>query len=498
MNTYLRRKLMRPLTPVEVQILREAGEMSSYNNRADELPNLESMKSFVILCWYNGFSNADAFWKEYRLLSEMLSDTSRYYIHTPIPKRNGGGYRHIYKVDEELAFYQRNIKNFILDALDAKYTSKYAYAYKKKVSVASNARAHAGHDYLVKMDIKDFFDSTRQSKIFELFGRYTGYNKEIKTILTKLVCHDGHLNQGSCTSPQLANLALVDFDKTVGMYCDAFNITYTRYCDDLTFSSDREFDSQTLIGFVTDQLRKEHYRPNYKKTRVFRKGSRHIVTGIVVNNRRIRVPSEYKHNLRQEVYYIKKFGITSHLERKNPDGFGSIFRSPDKRHEESYINMLIGRAEFASMVDRKDRELKRIIFELKDYHKSYYDELLTRCKEYIKDASDICRAHILTAQESCSRVRVDDCCWVSDGMNIRVDFTPKKAKEKYLFRYIVWIIKNCDLPALKSHHIKCMKKSHFVFRIPIYEFAESEKVIRECLDELLMIYSRLKLRGYLG
>ena len=497
MNTYLRRKLMRPLTSVEVQILRDAGETDSFNNRADELPCLESMKSFVMLCRYDGFSNADAFWKEYRLLSEMLADTSRYYIHTPIPKRNGGGYRHIYKVDEDLAFYQRNIKKYILDVIDAKYTSRYAYAYRKRISVVTNARAHAGHDYLVKMDIKDFFDSTRQSKVFEIFSKYTGYNKEVKTVLTKLVCHDGHLNQGSCTSPQLANLALADFDRTVAMYCDASGITYSRYCDDLTFSSEQEFDAKTLIGFVTDQLRKEHYRPNFKKTRVYKKGSRHIVTGIVVNNRRIRVPSEYKHNLRQDLYYIKKYGVTSHLEHKNLPGYGSVFSSPDKRHEDSYIMMLIGRATFASNIDPRDRELKRIRYELYEWlgkTSVAYRELFSR---YVNFAGFVCQSHILASQEACSFIKAESISWNREGLIVYVNFEPNKAKKKYLFRYITEIIRDGDFPALKSHQVMCRKDAFFSFKLRVYEFSECATVIGNCLDELLIIYSRLKLRGYL-
>ena len=59
-------------------------------------------------------------------------------------------------------------------------------------------------------------------------------------------------------------------------------------------------------------------------------------------------------------------------------------------------------------------------------------------------------------------------------------------------------MKDHDFPALKSHHIKCIKKAHFVFTIPVYEFAQCGKIIGECLDELLVIYSKLKLKGYLG
>ena len=496
MNTYLKRQLMRPLTPVEVQLLKEAGEHSFYRNHVSMLPHMESMRAFVMLCWFDGFSNVNAFWKEYRLLSEMLADTSKYYIHTPIPKRGGKGYRHIYKVDSKLAFYQRAVKHFIIDVLDENYTSKYAYAYKRRRSVTDNAKAHAGHEYLVKMDIEDFFDNTRQGKVYEIFSRYTDYNRAVKTMLTKLVCHNGHLNQGSCTSPQLANLALADFDRTVAVYCDAFGITYTRYCDDLTFSSKEPFDYRMLIEFVTDQLDREHYRPNTRKTRVYGKGSRHVVTGIIVNNKRIRVPSEYKHNLRQDLYYIKRYGVTSHLEHKKPEGFGSIFSSPDKRHEESYLMMLIGRTSFASNVDPKDRELKHIRHELYECLGKNSVEFRALFTRYINYADTVCHNHILAKQDACSFIEAHSLSWNREGLVVRVCFEPKKEEKKYIFREIADIVKRNDFPALKSHRVSCHKDAFFTFELRVYEFSDCERVIGECLDELLSVYSSLKLRGY--
>lgn len=496
MESHLKRNLTRQLTGCEIQILREAGEQCGYVNYADRLPFLESMKTFVLLCNPGGFNNADAFWKEYRLLDECLADVSRFYIHTPIPKGNGKGYRHVYKVDERLAAYQRTIKNYILDLLDERYTSKYAYAYKRGRSVSDNARPHAGHDFLVKMDIANFFDSTRQSTVYGIFDRHTKYNKEVKTILTKLVCIDGHLCQGACTSPQLANLALSSFDELVGEFCHWNGITYTRYCDDMTFSSESEFDAKALICFVSDQLKFNHYRPNTRKTRVFRKGSRHVVTGIVVNNEKLRVPSEYKHNLRQDLYYVKKFGVTSHLERKNLDGFGSVFSSVDKRHEESYINMLIGRAAFACGVDPEDRELKAIGYELyeclRDYSRQFREDYL----RHVRKAASTCSRHILMKQESCFLMDVTPSFYSYEGLTIHVGFRPKKGNEKYAFRYLVWLIRENELPALKTHQLKCKKRLDFTFRIPIHEFSDSERVIGGCLDDLLTLYGKMKLKGY--
>ena len=496
MESYLKRRLTRQLTGCEMQILRETGEQYGYVNYADRLPFLESMKTFVLLCEPCGFNNADAFWKEYRLLDECLADVSRFYIHTPIPKGNGKGYRHVYKVDERLAAYQRTIKNYILDLLDERYTSKYAYAYKRGRSVSDNARPHAGHGFLVKMDIANFFDSTRQSTVYGIFDRYTKYNKEVKTILTKLVCIDGHLCQGACTSPQLANLALADFDAVVADYCNVFGITYTRYCDDMTFSSESEFDAKALIGFVTEQLKIKHYRPNTRKTRIFRKGSRRVVTGIVVNNEKLRVPSEYKHNLRQELYYIKKYGVTSHLERKNLEGFGSVFSSADKRHEESYIHMLMGRAAFACGVNPEDRELKAIRYELNECLEKYYGQFVDEFDGYVRNAAAICRRHILMRQEACFLLAVNP-LYFERGMEIRVGFRPRNDKKKYAFRHLVWLIRNSDLPALKTHHLKCEKMMNFTFRIPIHEFSDSGRVIGRCLDDLLTLYGELKLKGYI-
>lgn len=498
MNSYDRAKLTRPLSKMERLILYNAGEEYEFINKRNELPHLDSLMNFVMLCRYSEFNNLNHFWKQYRLLSELLADTSKYYIHTPIPKKNGKGYRHIYKVDSELAFYQRNIKLYILDHLDAEYTSTYAFAYKEGVSVCDNAREHAGHDYLVKMDIADFFDNTRQSKVYGVFSKYTPYNKEVKSFLTKLVCLNGHLSQGACTSPQLANLVLVDFDLTVSDYCKALGITYTRYCDDMTFSSDKPFDSQALIDFVSNQLRLNHYKPNYRKTRVFGKGSRHVVTGIVVNNDTLRVPSEYKHELRQALYYIKKYGVTSHLAHKDIPGFGSVFSSPDKRHEESYLNMLIGRASFACRVNPEDQELRAIKRELWKYLDKYSSEFPQLCLRYVCYAEKLSQNHILNRQESCISLKVRKSFYDYEGFSVVASFKPKKNSSKLAYRHIKYLLAVNSYPVLMAHQLKVSDDLSISFKIPVYEYAFVEQILNNCLDELLTIYSKLKLDGFLS
>ena len=497
MDSHCRSRRNRQLTVLERWILLSAGENGDFDNHFYDLPYLESLKTFVMLCRYTGFNNAHAFWKEYRLLSECIADTSAFYIHTPIPKRNGSGYRHIYKVVNYLSFYQHRIKDYILDELSDRYVSPYAYAYKPGVSVLDNAGVHAGHDYMVKMDIEDFFDNTKEKDVYRIFSRYTPYNKEVKTFLTKLVCHNGHLSQGSCTSPQLANLALTDFDTVVAEHCLSLGISYTRYCDDLTFSSDKSFDFKALIGFVTALLKLNHYRPNNRKTRILRTGDRHIVTGIVVNNEKLRVPSEYKHNLRQDLYYIKKYGVSSHLDHKDLPEFGSVFNSPDKRHEESYLNMLIGRAGYACRVDPGDRELRKIRYELIKYQESYDREFTELFSRYVTYSKQICDGHLLLQQESCRLAGINYSFNHYDEIRVHIRFKPKDTKDNLAFIHARWLLKNGAFTYLKTHFVSCYKDLEFTFSIPTHEFYDMERVMSGCLDDLLTIYSKLRLSGYI-
>ena len=131
------------------------------------------------------------------------------------------------------------------------------------------------------------------------------------------------------------------FDESVGAFCNARNISYTRYCDDMTFSGD--FDEREIIGFVKDELYKLGLFLKNRKTAVIPKAKRQTVTGIVVNEK-INITKDYKKKIRQEMYYIKKFGIDGHLNRMG---------IADK---EQYIRSLKGRVAFVLQAIPNDRE----------------------------------------------------------------------------------------------------------------------------------------------
>ncbi len=91
------------------------------------------------------------------------------------------------------------------------------------------------------------------------------------------------LPQGSPTSPYIANLVMNYFDGRVGIWCREKGISYTRYCDDMTFSGD--FDEHKLIGFVTHMLTNQGFELNNSKSKYVHNSQQQVVTGVVVNKK---------------------------------------------------------------------------------------------------------------------------------------------------------------------------------------------------------------------
>ena len=125
-----------------------------------------------------------------------------------------------------------------------------------------------------------------------------------------LCCYKSQLPQGAPTSPYLSNLRFREIDDLISSYTKELNIRYTRYADDMTFSGD--FNPHHLINKISGIVHNNRFNINSKKTRVAYKNTRQEVTGIVVNSH-LQVPKSKRRDIRQQVYYIKEFGLDSHL-----------------------------------------------------------------------------------------------------------------------------------------------------------------------------------------
>ena len=272
-----------------------------------------------------------------RTLYGLSNHLEKHYHNVFIPKSDGSK-RKLSVPDLILKRVQKSIADNILVQFPV---SRYAKAYKVGSSVQRNAQPHIGKKKLLKLDIEGFFDHILYSQVKDIVFCEEKFAEPIRILLTMLCYYKESLPQGAPTSPAITNIIMFDFDETVGAFCNKKNIAYTRYCDDMTFSGD--FDEGEVITFVKNELFKLGLFLKKRKTVVVPASKRQTVTGIVVNEK-LNITKEYKRNIRQEMYYIQKFGMDEHL---NKLGIS------DKR---GYLLSLKGRISFVLQTIPNNRE----------------------------------------------------------------------------------------------------------------------------------------------
>jgi RNA-directed DNA polymerase len=245
----------------------------------------------------------------------------------------------------------KEIQRWILDNILNRVTiSKFAKAYVLGLSIKDNARFHRGQKQVLRVDVKDFFPSITGKNVFYIF-KNLGYSAEVSSMLTGLTTLKNSLPQGAPTSPTLSNIFMTRCDARIAGYCLGRKIRYTRYADDLTYSG--EFNVGKLVSFVNFVLRDSNLFLNKTKTKHMRKHQRQFTTGLVVN-KNINVCREKRRKLRQEIYYIKKFGLDGHLNRIH-----------EKRS--NYIMHLLGLSNFILHINAEDRDAQEAKNLIKEY-----------------------------------------------------------------------------------------------------------------------------------
>lgn len=274
---------------------------------------------------------------EHQYVCNMAYASGRFYRHFSIPKSNGKT-RNIDEPLPDLKFVQSWILNNILEKCSV---SDYAKAYLKGRTLKHNARFHRAQKVVVTMDIKNFFPSISVKDITKIFENM-GYYHDLSCFLAYLCSLNNVLPQGAPTSPYLSNLRMIALDEKISKYTSQKSIRYTRYADDLTFSGD--FNPHFLINDISTIVYNEGFSINPEKTRVARSNARQEVTGIVVNSH-MQISKEKRKQIRQQIYYIRKYGLESHLEWIG-------------ENRANYINHLLGQINFALFVNPKDEEMK--------------------------------------------------------------------------------------------------------------------------------------------
>ena len=240
-------------------------------------------------------------------------------------------------------------------------------------SVVSNAEEHNKKKYVLNVDLKDFYGAINFGRIRGLFmSKPFNMASNAATIIAQLCTHNNSLPQGSPVSPVLSNFIASDLDKRLTLLAKKYGLRYTRYADDITFSTSKKdfprsigyfegnnpITGDTVLGKVLeDEILASGFAINYDKVRLQIPGVRQEVTGLTVNEFP-NVKRSYVRKIRAMIHAWKIFGLIEAEKEyiskyaKSPPNI-----KPDKLDGTYFRNVLYGRLAYLKMVRGEDDEV---------------------------------------------------------------------------------------------------------------------------------------------
>ncbi|MFD6970046.1 reverse transcriptase family protein [Streptomyces sp. NPDC059949] len=277
----------------------------------------------------------------YPYLREVVKRNIDPYDDLSIRRRNGRKMRSISSPQHPLVDVQRWILDRIVALLPVHPNS---FAYSPGNSIKACARKHLGARWLVKLDIRNFFETINEAQVYEVF-RGAGYRPlpsvELARICTRYAGHARHvpserfqhrstyaviapyskelmgfLPQGAPTSGSLANQVVRQLDDELTTAAVSRGLVYTRYADDMVFSSGGQFrreEAASVVRDVENLLRRYGFEPHAQKTRIVPPGARKVVLGLLVDGATVRLNREMRSRLLRHVRGVEKFGLPAHV-----------------------------------------------------------------------------------------------------------------------------------------------------------------------------------------
>lgn len=279
-----------------------------------------------------------------------------------IIKKKSGGERIINAPTNGLKKILRPL-NFILQCIYEPHHAATGFILNK--SIVNNAKFHVGNQFVYNIDIKDFFHSFDRNKVKMGFFckpfNLNGDREPLAFLLSSLCTHPFDINdktktvlpQGSPTSPTISNILCGALDRRLNGLAKRFRINYSRYADDITFSSqhniykNKDFLNE-LHRIIEDN---QQLTINPKKTRLQNSDYRQETTGLIVNVK-VNVRRRYVKQIRMWIYYWEKYGYEKAQQIFIRDYF--FDKGHTKKGNPNLINVLDGKLEFLKMVKGKN------------------------------------------------------------------------------------------------------------------------------------------------
>ncbi len=273
-----------------------------------------------------------------------------------IPKRNGGE-REISAPISAIKTIQRRLSDYIYQHYEVKSC---AHGFAKGRNVVSNATRHRNRRWVVNVDLKDFFPSIHFGRVRGVFLAHPfNCSEEAATLLAQICCHQGRLPQGAPTSPIVSNIVCRQLDNRLLDFAKANKLVYTRYADDISFSTNLKEIPEALGRLDAAgafSLGKElrgiiescAFQINEAKVHCCSRHNRQMVTGLVTN-RIVNVPRDYVKQIRCMLHAYEKYG----LEKAAADHFGKYDHRKTDFPQLTFRKILAGKIGYLGHVKGK-------------------------------------------------------------------------------------------------------------------------------------------------
>jgi RNA-directed DNA polymerase len=252
-------------------------------------------------------------------IDEIVRRASHMYRVYRIAKRSGNGLRTIEHPAPKLKTLQRWITVRLLSKLPV---HEVVYSYREGRNIRDHAEVHQHGHFLLRIDLADFFPSISWRAVAALLSRYfPQLNAADVEVILRLVCRSKRLTIGAPSSPALSNAVLYPFDVAIAAQCAPKLITYTRYADDLYFSTTIAnvlADVLPLVRAELAKIRGLELRVNEAKSTFTSPKRKRLVTGLVITpDKKISIGRHQKRKIRSLMHQFIQgqlpLGLISHL-----------------------------------------------------------------------------------------------------------------------------------------------------------------------------------------
>lgn len=283
-----------------------------------------------------------------------------------IPKKRGG-HREICAPISKIKYYQKQLANILIQYQEFRPC---VHGYVKSKSIKTNAIIHQNKRIVISIDLKDFFGSINFGRVRGLFLKQPfNFNNTVATTIAQICCYGNSLPQGSPASPIISNYICRKLDSELISFAKKHRMNYSRYADDITFSTNIKHlplevgeikNGQLILSKGIKKIIEDNgFFINDNKVRYALQNNRQDVTGLIVN-RRVNVPRKYIKRIRAMLHAWETYGIEN-ATKEHFEKFNYKNRHPDYP-EIAFKNEIVGMINYVCFIKGKNNRVYNTLY----------------------------------------------------------------------------------------------------------------------------------------